>query len=104
MTIFRRLKRIFGLQLVYVRVRVDSVLLREVGSGKEIEDAPILAVSTTELRTVLAVGRSANNVAMHQQQPFELINGFLHPRTLISDVTVAGKTLQHFVHRLFQGS
>lgn len=88
--------------LVYVQIRRDVIRLRDVSTGKEIQDAPLMAVSRSSRRTVLAVGRSAEQVAARQRVPFEVLNGFAHPRLIIDDFNIAEKTLQYFLQQLMQ--
>jgi len=74
--------------------------VRDISEKEEIEDIPLMAVSKGNNRSVLAIGAAAKEEALSSKNEFELLNGFDHPRTIISDFTIAEKTLQHFFHKL----
>jgi len=78
---------------VYVR-------LRHAGSGRKIEDAPVLAVSTATPRTILGAGREAAHQAALSRSPPELVYGFDHPRLLLVDFLVAERTLRQLLGSL----
>lgn len=82
-----------------IRLRHDRIRLRHAGSGREIEDAPVLAVSTATPRTILGAGREAAQQAALSRSPWELVNGFDHPRLLLADFLVAERTLRHFLRQ-----
>jgi len=88
--------------VVYVQIRRDALRLRDVRTGKEVSDAPLMAVSRNSPRTVLAVGRTAEEEAALRRVPFEVLNGFSHPRLVIGDFAIAEKTLQYFLQQLLQ--
>jgi len=89
------LGRLIGDAPVYVRLRHDHIRLRHAGSGREIEDVPVLAVSTATPRTILGAGREAAQQAALTRSAWELLNGFDHPRLLLAE-----RTLRHFLRQL----
>lgn len=102
MDLTRTIRRWLSGDPVYVRIGRDSIALRDVASGRTLEDSPVLAISKTKPRRILAVGRSAEEFAARQRVPFELANGFDHPRLLLADFLLAEKTLRHFLHKLLE--
>jgi rod shape-determining protein MreB len=87
----------------YVRMRPQLLSVRDVSTKKAIEDVPLMAISKGRHQKVLAIGATAAADASTSGAEFNLINGFTHPRSIISDFTVAEKTLQHYF-RLLSGN
>lgn len=85
---------------VYVRLQHDRIRLRHAATGREIDEKPVLAVSTTVPRTILGAGRTAAEQAALTRSAWELVNGFDHPRLLLADFQVAERTLRHFLRQL----
>jgi rod shape-determining protein MreB len=83
--------------VVYVRLRPDMLSVREVNSGYELSEPPLIAIARKPKERVLAVGHEAAAIAATQGA--ELVNPFTHPRTLISDFTVAEQVVKHFVQK-----
>lgn len=85
---------------VYVRFDRDSITLRDSGSGNQLEEVPVLAVSRSKPKRILGVGRSAEISAAETREQYELFNGFDHPRVLLDDFLAAEKVLEHLFRKL----
>ena len=81
--------------VVYVKLSPDMLSVREVNSGYELSEPPLIAIARIPKERVLAVGREAAAIAASQGA--ELVNPFKHPRALLSDFTVAERVVKHFV-------
>ena len=97
-------KKLLGGGPYYVRIRRNRLWVRDVATGQQFDDEPVVAVSRDEPRRVLAIGKSARVKASQGDQAFDLINGFDHPRTVIADFTLAGKALQHAFAGMVSGA
>ena len=84
----------------YVRIRPQMLSVRDINAKRTIEDIPLMAITRGKNRSILAIGASAATEASTSRKEYELINGFDHPRSIISDFTVAEKTLQYFFRKL----
>src|SRR5262249_47603405 len=73
--------------IVYVRLTPDLLSVRDVRSGRTIEEPPLVAIARDPKKTVLGVGAAARTAAA--TQPADVVNPFKHPRTLFSDFTAA---------------
>jgi len=83
--------------VVYVKLSPDMLTVREVNSGYELSEPPLIAIARIPKERVLAVGQEAAAIAASQGA--ELINPFKHPRALLSDFTVAGQVVKRFVQK-----
>jgi rod shape-determining protein MreB len=88
--------------VVYVKLSPDMVSVREVNSGYELSEPPLIAIARNPKERVLAVGQEA--AASATSQGAELVNPFKHPRALLSDFTVAEQVMKHFVHKASKAS
>lgn len=86
---------------VYVQVSPQRLSLRNVKTGEQIVDVPEMAIGLAPPRVILAVGSQARAAAL---QGAELVNPFAHPRTLVSDFTVAEQLLKHQLRKLMPRS
>jgi len=85
---------------LYVRIRSRLLSVRDISSKKAVEAAPLMAISKGEGRSILAIGAAAAAEAAKSNVEYEIVNGFDHPRSIISDFTVAEKTLQYLFHKV----
>ncbi len=83
--------------VVYVRLRPDMLSVREVNSGFELSEPPLIALVRQPKVTALAFGNEAAVGAASRGA--ELVNPFAHPRALLSDFTVAEQVMRHFVRK-----
>ena len=88
--------------VVYVKLHPDLLTVREVNTGYEQSEPPLIAIIRDPKARILAVGREAAAVAASQGG--ELVNPFKHPRTLLSDFTVAEQVIKYFVHKACKAS
>ncbi|GAB6044225.1 rod shape-determining protein [Endothiovibrio diazotrophicus] len=86
----------------YLLLQRKRLVLRDTGSGRRIDEVPLVAISRDGRKRILGVGRAAEQEALRSGEDFDLVNGFDHPRTIIRDFNVAEKTLQHFIHRVYR--
>lgn len=83
---------------LYVQIWEHRIKVTNINTGAIFDEKPLLAIETAgKERTVIAVGNSA---AMAASDTIEVINPFSHPRTLLSDFTIAEKILQHIFKTL----
>jgi len=87
--------------IVYVKLHPDTITLREVKSGHTLTEPPVVAISREARKRVLGVGETAR--AASAIQPADLVNPFKHPRSLLSDFTVAEVLVKGLVKKLFKG-
>jgi rod shape-determining protein MreB len=85
--------------IVYVKLHPDTLTVRDVRSGRTVSEPPVVAISRDEKRRVLGVGEAARIAS--GTQPADLVNPFKHPRSLLSDFTVAEVVIKGFVKKLF---
>lgn len=83
---------------LYIRLEPENIRILHVESGYQLADIPALAIETRKNQAVvIAAGHDA---LLQADKPNVTIkNGFLHPRTLIADFTVAEQTLKYFVKK-----
>jgi rod shape-determining protein MreB len=83
--------------IVYVRIRPHLVSVKNVSRNAFFEDIPQVAVTRTRKRSkVLGFGARANLMASLSLEKV-VLNGFDHPRSIISDFEAAEATLRFFV-------
>jgi rod shape-determining protein MreB and related proteins len=87
--------------IVYAKLEPELLTVREIASGRSISEPPLAAITRESKRRLIAVGEAARVAAA--TQPVELLNPFKHPRTLLSDFTLAEQVFKSFVKRLFEG-
>lgn len=87
--------------ILYVRLSPKSLSIRDVGARRELTESPIAAISRETNRRLVAVGDAANSAKA--AQPVDLINPFAHPRSLLSDFTVAEQILKGLVKKILAG-
>jgi rod shape-determining protein MreB len=88
---------------LYIQLSPERVLVRDPTSGRAIDEVPEIAIQHPPggKITMLAVGREARGAA---GQPHTTVhNPFAHPRSLVSDFTVAEQVLRAFIRRLHGG-
>ena len=88
--------------VVYVKLSPDMLTVREVNTGYELSEPPLIAIARIPKERILAVGQEAAAVAASQGA--ELVNPFKHPRALLSDFTVAEQVVKHFVTKACMAS
>lgn len=86
--------------VIYVKLSPEKITVREVKSGYEISEPPLIAIVRKPKEAVLAYGNKAAEIA--NTQTVELVNPFKHPRALLSDFTVAEAVMKYFVGRAGQ--
>ena len=85
---------------IYVRIHRDALWMREIGSGNEMREPPLAALSDSP-RRLLAIGREA--AALRGKPGVIVLNPFSHPRSPFSDFTVAEVLLKAFLRKLRGG-
>ena len=88
--------------VVYVKLQPDLMTVRDVNSGVELTEPPLLALVRQPRVHVLGIGHEASAAAV--STGVELVNPFKHPRTLFSDFTVAEKLLKQFLLKVFKNA
>jgi rod shape-determining protein MreB len=88
--------------VIYIQISPERLCVKNVKSGQAISEVPEVAISVPPKSKILGVGSSARSaMAGHQGQ---IINPFAHPRSLVSDFTVAEQLLKTFVRRVLRKS
>ena len=87
--------------IVYLTLQPDMLSIRDVASGRNITEPPLAAISREPEKRLLGVGEAARVAAA--MQPADLVNPFKHPRSLLSDFTLAQVVIKGFVKRMFEG-
>src|SRR5262245_42354915 len=85
--------------ILYVRLDPARIAIRDVHSGRELAEPPIAALSREPKRRLVGVGKAAEMAGA--SQAVDIINPFTHPRSLLSDFTVAELVLKGFVKKVF---
>jgi len=104
----------FKRPILYVRIHPDMLSVRDVRKGKSVSEPPLMAISggikcegsnfqggakfSGSNPKVLAIGNEAK--AMVVQQDLRIVNPFSHPRTPLSDFTVAEMLIKGFIQKL----
>lgn len=84
--------------IVYMALSPQRVTLREVKSGRTFSKVPEVALSGPPKVKILAIGAEAR---AHASDPgVKVINPFAHPRTLISDFTLAEQFVKLALRRV----
>lgn len=87
--------------IIYVQISPDRLILRNIKSGEVISEVPEVAIAYDKKVRIVGVGSETN---IHRSNPsVKIVNPFAHPRTLISDFTVAEQMLKILLRRM-QGS
>jgi len=85
---------------VYVRIKKTWLSVRDVATGAEYQDKPLLAIKRQPSgSTVVSVGSRA--LAETAKQDVQIVNGYDHPRTVLNDFSAAEKTLAYFLKQVF---
>ena len=86
------------LPLVYIQITPELLTVRNVKTGTTVAEIPELAISMEPKVRILAVGPQARLAAA--SEPATVVNPFAHPRTLVSDFTVAEQLLKYQLRRV----
>ena len=78
------------------------MLHASVRQGEVIAEIPEMAISGKPKPTILAIGPQARSAAASQNA--QVVNPFAHPRSLVSDFTVAEQVLKYYVRRILPNS
>ena len=94
----RFLRRIFVSlsSIIYCQLSPEKITIRNVKTGETISEIPEVAISASP-KKILAVGMDARQAA--KKQPADVVNPFAHPRSMVSDFTVAEQLLKHYLRR-----
>lgn len=87
---------------IYVQISPDRLSMRDVKSGQSISEIPELAISAPPKQKLLGIGNEARAAAASQHGAI-VVNPFAHPRSLVSDFTVAEQLIKAFLSRLVGG-
>jgi len=93
------LKHLF-MRPLYVQLSPECVTVRDPSTQEVISEVPEIAFqqASTAKAVILAVGSSARDAAGAPDT--QVLNPFAHPRSLVSDFTVAEQVLKAFVRRI----
>lgn len=88
--------------VLYVMISPDLLTIKNIRTGRVISEVPEVAISKSPKPKIIAVGAKARNAALGQ--PSQIVNPFGHPRSLVSDFTVAEQLLKYQVRQALEGS
>ncbi len=86
---------------LYVRIRPDLLSVRGVITKSHYEDEPWVAINSKGRQEIVMIGKAARERG--EGHGVVLCNGFDHPRSIISDFTIAEATLRRFIRELGRG-
>jgi rod shape-determining protein MreB len=84
--------------VIYVQISPERVTLKNLRSGESISEVPELAVSAPPKQKLLAIGAQARIAASAELA--QVVNPFAHPRSLVSDFTLAEQLIKHQLARI----
>ena len=88
--------------LIYVQISPEKLTVKNIKSGEVISEVPEVAIAYDKKTRIVGTGKEA---AFHKTSPsVKIINPFAHPRTLVSDFTVAEQLVKIMVSRLLGSS
>ena len=103
--------------ILYIRIHPEMLTVRDVKNGKSISEPPLIAISggikvegsnfqggakhSGTNPKLVAIGNDAK--AMGIQPELRIVNPFAHPRTPLSDFTVAEMLIKSFIRKLSGG-
>ena len=88
--------------ILYIRLSAKSINVRNVTSGKVIDEIPEVAITNEKKPKILGLGKNARlNISIATAS---VINPFAHPRTLISDFTLADILVKGMVQQALTNS
>jgi rod shape-determining protein MreB len=90
----------FFKQFLYIQLSSERVTVKDPKTEQVVSEVPEIAIQhpSTGKAKILAVGSAARQAA--SQPDTEVLNPFAHPRSLVSDFTVAEQVLKAFVSRV----
>ena len=88
--------------LIYVQISPEKLTLKNIKSGEVISEVPEVAIAYDKKTRIVGTG---NEAISHRANPsVKILNPFAHPRTLVSDFTVAEQLVKIMVSRLLGSS
>ncbi len=85
-------------QVIYVQVSPDRLTVRNPKTGASVSEIPEVAIAHNPKPSIVAVGKDARS---HKSEAsVQIVNPFAHPRSMVSDFTVAEQTLKAFFLRV----
>lgn len=84
--------------IIYIQISPERLSVRNVKSGEEISEVPEVALSAPPKIRVLGVGAQARRLPLDGLG--QVVNPFSHPRSMVSDFTVAEQLIKEFLRRL----
>lgn len=82
---------------LYIQLSPERLSVRNIKTRTTIAERPDVAISHAPRRVIVAIGDNAQ-VAANASGAL-LVNPFAHPRSIVSDFTVAEQVIKHFVRR-----
>lgn len=86
---------------MYVRIWKNRISVRDVRTGEQFNDEPLIAFENGPRKKVVAVGREARREATSRAD-LNIGNGFDHPRSILGDFVLAEKALRHAFGQLYK--
>ena len=88
--------------LIYIQISPEKLTLKNIRSGEVISEIPEVAIAYDQKTRIVGTSKEAIS---HQSNPsVKILNPFAHPRTLVSDFTVAEQLVKVMVSRLLGSS
>jgi rod shape-determining protein MreB len=87
---------------LYVQLSPDRLLVRDPRTGKQFSEIPEVGIAHHPKARIVGVGVAARSAVAGQNG--EVVNPFAHPRSLVSDFTVAEQLLKTVVRQVLGGT
>jgi rod shape-determining protein MreB and related proteins len=87
--------------IIYIQISPERLAVRNVKTGEAISEVPEVAISRKGKEAIVGVGDAARSM---KSSTTIVTNPFGHPRSLVSDFTVAEQLLKHFLRRINRSS
>lgn len=85
--------------VIYIQISPERLTVKNLKTGESISEVPEVAISTPPKPRVLGVGATARAAAASATEPSQVVNPFAHPRSLVSDFTLAEQLVKHQLRR-----
>ena len=92
----------FPSPILYVMISPELLTIKNLRSGRVISAVPEVAISQSAKSEIIAIGANARDVAA--SRPSRIVNPFGHPRSLVSDFTLAEQLLKYQVRQAMEKS
>lgn len=86
-------------KILYIRISPQRLTIRDPRSGQEFSEIPEVGIAYEPTEKIIGIGSKARPAVMGTSG--KVVNPFAHPRSLVSDFTVADQLLKMAVRQEF---